>query len=106
MEQVVEVGEHGEVHGEEVRFVGVHDSKAVIEEGYAEVEVGKGLCGQCFEEDVYDDVWVVQVWVELVAVCSPRVNRYQSACEKKTWRDTHSFRMAMLARQSYSSLRI
>lgn len=41
--------------------------RAFFEERHAEVEVWKRRGREGFDEDVYDYIWVVETWVELVA---------------------------------------
>ena len=67
LEEAVECSKRGEERGERVGLVLVRGvGGALVEEGDAEVEVGEGGGGECFDEDVDHYVWVVEVWVKLV----------------------------------------
>ena len=104
LQQAVQLGEDGEERGEGVRLVGVGTRGPFVEEGDAEVEVWEGGGGEGFYEDVDDYVWVVEVWVKLVAAVFSNRSEFVGLGGMKP--NTYSLRMARLARQSYSSLRI
>ena len=53
--------------GEWIGLVELGINGAFIEEGYAEIEIGKWTRCEGFEEDVYYDIGVIQVWVELIS---------------------------------------
>ena len=41
--------------------------RALVQQGYTEVEIRQWGSGEGFYEDVDDDVWIIEVRVELVA---------------------------------------
>lgn len=92
--------EDREKGGERVWLVRIGRDRAFVEEGDAEVEVGEGQGSEGLDENVDNHVWVVQVRVKLVA---GGLLVYAAEAHGLI---AYSLRMARLARQSYSSLRI
>lgn len=63
----MERGEDGEERGQRVGLLLARGGRGtLVEERYAEAEVGEGGGGERFDEDVDHDVRVIEIWVELV----------------------------------------
>lgn len=99
----MEALEDGQDIGQRIGLVQLGIDRSLIEERYAKVEIRERGRGEGLDEDVDDHVGVVKIRIELVALSYVHVRDYLKDGKSIV---AHSFRMARLARQSYSSLRI
>lgn len=67
LEKVVEGGEKGEERGQRVGLIEILVRWPFVQERETEVEIGERGGGERLDEDVDDDVWIIEVRVELVA---------------------------------------
>jgi hypothetical protein len=98
----VEALEDGQDIRQRIRLIQLSVDGTLVEKRYTEVEIREGRRREGLDEDVDNHVGVVEIRIELVALSCFHVKNYL----EDTRAVTHSFKMARLARQSYSSLRI
>ena len=105
LKEAVQGGELGEEVREGIGLVKVRVGGTVVEEGDREVEVGERNGCEGFDKDIDYDIRVVEILVELITLtrCKDSLVNAQN-CGFETI--AYSFKMARLARQSYSWLLI
>jgi len=71
----VEICEIREETGERVRFFHVDVRRSIIQQGGRKIEVGKRNGCESFHQDVYDNIGIVQIAIELVS--EKKENQYE-----------------------------
>lgn len=91
----------GKESWERVGFIEIGGWRPIIEKSDGKIEIGERHGGKGLYKDVDNDIRVIEVLVELVAEHETNVIQYDGWMKSQRL-VAHSFRIARLARQSYS----